>query len=187
LFRSSRDASQLHIKASHRSQVFSFPPYAATQSPRGLDRSNLAELREAAAERRSRSRRFRALEAELLRQEDHRDVGSSSTELEGRVADHRRHPRQRPRLRPPTSTTNCVAFGEHQQKPSHTHGWDSYAYLLDMVFSRSFTVCRVAGEQNSTGWHQHSSTLHNSDPHKPNIESVPNALRNLVVVFFFRS
>jgi hypothetical protein len=85
-------------KVSSRRPGSSFPPHAATQSPRGLDRSNLAELREAAAERRSRSRRFRALEAELLRQEDHRDEGSSSTELEGRVADHRRHPRHQRQL-----------------------------------------------------------------------------------------
>jgi hypothetical protein len=154
LFRSSRDNSQLHIKASHRSQVFSFPPYAATQSPRGLDRSNLAELREAAAERRSRSRRFRALEAELLRQEDHRDEGSSSTEPEGRISAHRRHPRHQRQLWPPTSTTDCDELGENQQKSLHTRATHLYAYLLDMVSSLSFTVCRVAGEPNAVGWHR---------------------------------
>jgi hypothetical protein len=146
--------AQLPIKSQADALALLFPPHAATQSPRGLDRSNLAELREAAAERRSRSRRFRALEAELLRQEDHRDVGSSSTELEGRVADHRRHPRHQRQLWTPTSTTNCVALGENQHKSLHTRATHLYAYLLDMVSSLSFTVCRVAGEPNAVGWHR---------------------------------
>jgi hypothetical protein len=169
--------SNLRLEASYTLPRLSPFHIVLLPETQALNTSNLTNLRETAAERRPCSRRLRPPGAELLRQEDHGRKGSSFTEPEGRISAHRRHPRQRPQLRPPTSITNCAALGELLGKPLHTNGRNRYAYLLDMISGVISIVCHVAGEPNAIRWHQHSSTLHNSNPHKPNIESVSNELR----------
>jgi hypothetical protein len=98
-------------------------------------------------------------------------------EPEGRISAHRRHPRQRPQLRPPTSITNCAMLGELLGKSLHAHTSHLAAYLLDMISGLSSTVCRVAGEPNAIRWNQRSRTLHTSDQPKPNTKYVPYELR----------